>query len=254
MYFQIMNIKFDITNKKRFTSKSRRFGYMAEQWIASNMYCPICGYHKLKQLSTNTKASDFICPKCKEFYELKSDNSKKVPKSLMGGNYDVYKAKFRSAIKPNILYLQHDKSQVINLFFIHKDLITIKNIKKRKKPLKRNKDYYMCTISLLNISSNKMFSIIANSDVINKNRIINKFKKKLIIKNESKWIYCTINIINSIWRKYFHLKDFNCYIKKLQKIHPNNKHIPEKIRQTLQYIAKLGYIDSLGKGYYVKKY
>lgn len=50
----------------------------------------------------------------------------------------------------------------------------------------------------------------------------------------------------------FNLEDIYKYIPDLQKLHPDNKHITDKIRQQLQILRDIGLIKFLGNGKYQK--
>ena len=61
-----------------------------------------------------------------------------------------------------------------------------------------------------------------------------------------------LNCINKISSDYFSLADVYKYTKSLAEKHPQNNNVEAKIRQQLQILRDLGYIDFLGHGRYKK--
>lgn len=62
-------------------------------------------------------------------------------------------------------------------------------------------------------------------------------------------VWKCIQLINS---DTFTLSDLNRFENRLKIIYPENNHIPDKIRQQLQYLRNMGFIDFLGNGQYKK--
>jgi predicted RNA-binding Zn-ribbon protein involved in translation (DUF1610 family) len=61
-----------------YKSGSQRARVVTESWGEQNLYCPNCPSPKLNRLSHNTKASDFNCPDCGFWYQLKGQKSRIV--------------------------------------------------------------------------------------------------------------------------------------------------------------------------------
>jgi len=45
-------------------------------------------------------------------------------------------------------------------------------------------------------------------------------------------------------------RDIYAFAAQLQKLHPDNRHVPDKIRQQLQVLRDLGFVEFLGGGRY----
>lgn len=69
--------------------------------------------------------------------------------------------------------------------------------------------------------------------------------------NLKSWLKDIYDIIEKL-KDEFNIQDVYRFEPKLQKLHPNNKHIKDKIRQTLQYLRDRGLIKFVGKGQYKK--
>lgn len=66
----------------------------------------------------------------------------------------------------------------------------------------------------------------------------------------SGWMLDIMNCITVIDKTIFSLEELYDFEAVLKRKHPNNKHIKDKIRQQLQFLAKRGYITFLGDGEY----
>ena len=51
-------------------------------------------------------------------------------------------------------------------------------------------------------------------------------------------------------KKEFILPDVYAFAAQLQELHPDNRHVPDKIRQQLQVLKDLGLVEFLGGGRY----
>ena len=49
---------------------------VTEDWLARNMFCPHCGQLHVEHMMNNSPVRDFVCPNCKNEYELKSKQGK----------------------------------------------------------------------------------------------------------------------------------------------------------------------------------
>ena len=56
--------------------------------------------------------------------------------------------------------------------------------------------------------------------------------------------------IEKFGKQKFTLNDVYAFEDKLDKLHPENKHIKDKIRQQLQVLRDKGYVEFLGRGVY----
>lgn len=56
--------------------------------------------------------------------------------------------------------------------------------------------------------------------------------------------------IENLHKEFFTLDDMYACVDFLQKRHPNNNYIQEKIRQQLQFLRDKGFVEFVGKGRY----
>ena len=67
-----MDLKLNASLAARYKSSNQITRVLTEDWLARNMYCPICGAPVLRHFEANRPAADFYCEHCKSEYELKS--------------------------------------------------------------------------------------------------------------------------------------------------------------------------------------
>jgi hypothetical protein len=73
-----------------------------------------------------------------------------------------------------------------------------------------------------------------------------------ITKTLSGWRLDTFKVVSEIPTNIFQLEQIYAYKQRLQKLHPKNRYIEDKIRQQLQELRDLGLIEFLGGGVYRK--
>jgi type II restriction enzyme len=66
------------------------------------------------------------------------------------------------------------------------------------------------------------------------------------------WLLDVMRCIDMLWKDTFSLKDMYEFKSHLSQLHPENNHIPDKIRQQLQKLIVHWYIERLENGIYKK--
>jgi len=59
-----------------------------------------------------------------------------------------------------------------------------------------------------------------------------------------------LNVVRALRKTEFALQDIYAFAGQLQELHPDNRHVRDKIRQQLQVLRDLGFIEFLGHGRY----
>ena len=91
----------------RFKSGSQKAGNVTEAWGAENFYCPNCSSPKLDWLKPGTKASDYKCPACGFWFQLKSKQSP-IGKSIRDGAYAAMMEAIREDRAPSYFFLHYE--------------------------------------------------------------------------------------------------------------------------------------------------
>jgi len=64
------------------------------------------------------------------------------------------------------------------------------------------------------------------------------------------WTLDVLQVVQSLGKLEFSLTDVYAHADVLEKLHPKNAHIRDKIRQQLQVLRDLGLLEFLGSGTY----
>ena len=64
------------------------------------------------------------------------------------------------------------------------------------------------------------------------------------------WTLDVLQVVQSLGKMEFTLADVYGHAGSLAKLHPNNRHVRDKIRQQLQVLRDLGLLEFLGGGSY----
>lgn len=243
-----------------YTNKSQKVRIITENWVSEQIYCPNCGNLHINEYINNKPVADFYCKKCKEDFELKSKKGK-ITKIVPAGAYSKMIERINSQTKPNFFFMGYLDNLLIDNFFVIPKHFFVSEIIEKRRPLKetaRRAGWVGSNILFSKIPKAGQIFYIENGKEINKKEVLEKWKKtiflKQIKKNEAKgWILDIMNCIDILNKKEFNLKDIYAFEKELEDIHPENKHIKDKIRQQLQFLRDKNYLDFIGQGRYKLK-
>jgi len=252
-----MNLILDKKLANQYSNNSQKIRVISEIWTERNIYCPNCG-NNLKNLENNKKVSDYLCEKCLENYEQKA-SQKNFRGKVISSEYKTIITRLSSGDKPNFFFLHYliDNYSVNNFFVVPKYFFIPEIIEKRK-ALSENakrKGWVGSYILFSKIPDFGKIYYVENGKEFSKKEVLAKWRKtdflKDIKKDELKgWILDVINCIDSLNKKDFTLQDMYIFEEDLKIIHPENKHIKDKIRQQLQFLRDKNYIDFIGPGKY----
>src|SRR4029078_6624349 len=88
IYSLPMNLSMEGELAVAYKSGSQRARVITEAWGEHNLYCPNCPSPSLTRLRNNTQASDFSCPSCGLWYQLKGQKSR-IGNRVADGAYDA---------------------------------------------------------------------------------------------------------------------------------------------------------------------
>ncbi|MBO5861398.1 MAG: hypothetical protein J6Q45_07010, partial [Alistipes sp.] len=102
---------------QKYKSASQIVRILTEDWLARNMYCPVCGMWSIQRSEPNAPVKDFVCESCSSQYELKSKNilSSKYTTKVNDGEYQTMINRITSLDNPSFFFLHYDKFEVNNL-------------------------------------------------------------------------------------------------------------------------------------------
>ncbi len=252
-----METNLDFGLAERYRSGAQRARVVTESWAARNMYCVACTSPRLEATPTGSQAIDFLCPRCEEPYQLKSCNHAFGSRVVDGAHNAMVKA-IRAGSTPHLLLLQYSlvDATIPNLCFVPKFALTESCLQERP-PLRKGtcrEGWIGCNIVLSNIPSDARIAIISKRQVVPPSRTRAEYQRSLPLANiragQRGWTLDVLRMVRELDRERFSLKDVYAREDYLTALHPENHNIQPKIRQQLQVLRDLGFIEFVSAGQY----
>ncbi len=233
---------------------AQRARVVTEGWGEQNLYCPNCSAPKLTRLGNNTKASDFSCPTCGFWYQLKGQKTR-IGSSITDGAYKAMMEAIRNDETPNFYFMHYDLAtwRIRNLLLVPSFAFPESAIIKRK-PLSvtaRRAGWVGCNIALNHIPIEARISVITESRIAPASEVREKFSlvkplKEISVKKRG-WTLDVLNIVHRLGKAAFKTENVYAFASELEKLHPDNRHIRDKIRQQLQVLRDTGFLLHVGR-------
>jgi type II restriction enzyme len=253
-----MRLTFNKKLAENYKSTSQKVRILTEHWVDDSVFCPNCGYFNIDKYPNNQPVADFFCPKCTEDYELKSKQGA-VGTKILDGAYHTKIERLRSINNPNLFILNYNLASlsVVNFFVIPKHFFVPEIIEKRK-PLAdnaRRAGWIGSNILLQKIPQAGKIFLVRQGKIESKEKVLAEWKKTLFLRKEKEvsargWLLDIMRCVEKIGKNEFTLEDVYRFENELSILHPENKHIRDKIRQQLQILRDKGYLDFVSRGYY----
>jgi len=251
-----MNLTCDLSLAARYHSPSQQARVLSEDWFARNAYCLACDADELQKTPANTKATDFVCPKCSHRYELKAFKNRR-PKSLVDGAFGTMMEQVRAGKAPTLCLLERTQDwQIKGLTAIHSSFLLPEAIRARTplSEIAERSKWVGCTILLDRIDNNADVEVIENGVVQPAEDVRRSFQRFLPLAKkrvvQRGWTVLTLRTIRALKMASFVTRDLYALERVFAKAYPNNHHIEEKIRQQLQILRDLGVLAFDGRGKY----
>jgi len=221
------------------------------------MYCPACISNNLNKTRAGTETVDFFCSRCASQYQLKA-MSKPIGRKIVDAAYDAMIRAILQDRLPHFLFLSYN-----NLSLTVHDLLLIPNFClsksaiERRKPLRvtaRRAGWVGCNIVLDLVPPEARIRVIHSGDIISKSAVRESFHNVQPLKNISSrtrgWTLDVLTATRSLEKPEFTIEDSYSFERILSQKHPENLHVRAKIRQQLQILRDLGYLEFVRRGYY----
>lgn len=253
-----MNLFLNAKLADKYKSSSQKIRVLTEEWVYRSIFCPSCGHINLGKYPHNKPVGDFYCGSCYEDYELKSKKSE-FGNKIADGAYSSMIERLTSSDNPNFFLLRYNLAsyEVINFLIIPKHFFVPKMIERRK-PLAsaaRRAGWVGCNILLDSIPQTGKIFFIRNRQIEPKEKVLAGWKKTLFLRDEKEasvkgWLLDIMRCLEKLYKSEFKLDDVYAFEKELSRLHPENKHIKDKIRQQLQILRDKNYLEFFGRGIY----
>jgi type II restriction enzyme len=253
-----MQLTFDEKLIEGYKSASQKVRVLTEHWVNESVYCPNCGHLDIDQYENNRPVADFYCKNCSEDYELKS-KQKSVGTKIVDGAHRTMVERLASSSNPNLFLLNYDllNLEVTNFFVIPKHFFVPEIIEKRNPlaPTARRAGWVGCNILLNYIPQKGKIFFVRNRQIEPKEKVLDEWNKTLFLRDEKKvsakgWLLDVMRCIDKLGKLEFTISNVYAFENELSKLHPENRHIKDKIRQQLQFLRDKGYLHFVSRGCY----
>jgi len=238
-----------------YKSPTQQARVVSEAWGQDNLYCPNCQSPFLRQAPNNTKAIDFFCPNCGQPFQLKSKSSA-IGDRIVDAAYEAMMRAILEDRTPNLYALHYSKIvwQVRNLILVPHFAFSASAIEARKplSPEARRAGWIGCNIVLKNIPPDARIHLISDGVAVSPDKVREDFHRirplEEISPKERGWTLDVLRVVRSLGRLEFSNSDVYAFESQLEKLHPNNRHIRDKIRQQLQVLRDRGFLVQVQRG------
>lgn len=253
-----METDLDFTLAEKYHSAAQRARVVTESWAASNMYCVACSSRRIQATPTGSHAIDFLCPRCEEPYQLKSCNHV-FGNRIVDGAYAAMLRAINAGSTPHLLLLEYslETEKISNLCFVPRFAVT-KSCLEQRPPLRdsaRRAGWVGCNIVLRNIPPDARINIVSNGRVALPSHARAEYRRTLpladVRADQRGWTLDVLKIVRELRRERFSLADMYARENYLSALHPRNHNIQPKIRQQLQVLRDLGFIEFISPGRYL---
>jgi type II restriction enzyme len=202
-------------------------------------------------------AVDLDCPDCGAYFQLKAQ-SHPFSRRIVDAAYSAMVRAIRENRTPNLFALEYALSDwaVVNLILIPSFAFPLSAIEKRK-PLAahaRRAGWVGCNILLDAIPADARIAIVRAGSFISPNIVREQYLRVLpfekLTPEKRGWTLDVLNVLRKLGKKEFALADVYAAEHGLARLHPTNRHIRPKIRQQLQILRDLGFVQFHGGGEY----
>ncbi len=251
-----MDLICDLSLAEHYKSASQRARVLSEGWFARNAYCLACDADEVRATAANTRATDFVCPKCSHRYELKTFE-RRPRGSLVDGAFDAMMQRVLSRKAPTLCLLERTKDWEIRSFAaIHSSFLVPEVVEKRPPlgPNARRAGWVGCNIRLDRIASDGEVAVVEKGVVQPVADVRRRFQRFLpLAKKDVKqrgWTLLTLQMVRELGKATFSLGDIYALESEFAIAYPGNRHVRDKIRQQLQILLDLGVLHFSGRGHY----
>jgi type II restriction enzyme len=252
-----VDLHLPIAGLDRYKSASQRARIGTESWGAANFFCPACESPKLNVAPRNTVAVDYFCPSCESPFQLESQ-SKPLGTRIVDAAYSEMKRAIIEDRTPNLFVLHYDLDTwaVRTVLLVPHFAFALSAVERRKPlaPTARRAGWVGCNILLDKIPVHARISIVNEGTPQTSQQVRASYNRlrpleKLQVEKRG-WTLNVLQVVQSLGKLEFTLADVYAHADALAKLHPNNRHVRDKIRQQLQVLRDLGLLDFLTPGSY----
>ena len=252
-----MILNLPIEEAKGYKSASQKARVVTEAWVLGNMYCPACASNRLTDTANNTEAVDFVCRRCDSGFQLKAKTGT-IGRKVVDAGYDAMMRAIGKNRLPHFLFLGYNRNHyTVNDLVLIPDFCLGPSAIEARKPLSamaRRAGWVGCNIVLDCVPPEGRIPVISSGSIVSKETVRKKFREVKPLENLSVkmrgWTLDVLTALRTLEKREFALKEVYAFEKELSEKHPDNNYVRDKIRQQLQVLRDLGYLQFVRRGYY----
>jgi type II restriction enzyme len=252
-----MHLRMPSELARRYKSPAQQTRVVSEAWGEENFYCPNCPAERLARSEPNTEAIDFTCPECRHPFQLKSQ-SHRISNRILDAGYEPMCRAIVSDRRPNLFALHYDRGawEVLDVLLVPRFVFSLSCIEARRPlaPTAERHDWVGCNIVLAKIPLDARIPVVTNGVVVSPATVRERFARLRPLErlgHEARgWTLDVLNVVRALAREEFTLAEVYARGEELQRLHPQNRYVEAKIRQQLQRLRDLGFVEFVGRGNY----
>jgi type II restriction enzyme len=237
-------------------SPSQKVRVITEAWFAGEGYCLNCMSNRLNPTIAGTVARDYLCPVCGQPYELKS-GAGRIGTKVVDGAYGAMMGRIHEGLAPNLLLLRYTPDWLVtDLTALHAVFLTPTVVEARPPlaPSARRAGWVGCNLLLSRIPPDGRIPLVRDGIVMPKSearRLYAQSERLTELKPEQRgWTALVLTYIRKIGKAEFTLTEVYAFEEAMHAAYPENSHVRDKIRQQLQVLRDLGYLEFPERGRY----
>jgi type II restriction enzyme len=207
-------------------------------------------------LPANTKAFDFRCSNCSATYQVKSQQKLNLNR-ITDGAYSAMVSALKQNLAPNLLVLNYSAEWKVKNLVLFPSVLFTEDVLEKRNPLSqtaRRAGWIGCNIVLNRVSREARIAMVSDATIISSSTVREEFKKyralEVVPWEVRGWTLDVLNILKKINADEFDLPQVYAHESSLAHAHPFNKNVKAKIRQQLQILRDIGFLEFLGNGKY----
>jgi type II restriction enzyme len=236
--------------------RTQQVRVITECWFQGFGYCLACVSEVLEPTRANTKARDFLCPNCLAPYELKS-SAKGLGTRIVDGEFSSMMARISAAEAPTLMMLQYTSAwRIHNLLALHSVFLTPAIVEARKPlgPKARRAGWQGCNLRVDRIPIDGKIALVKDGIVSDKSAVRHLFAQSARLAElkpaQRGWTALALDAVRKIGKVEFSLQEIYAFENEMHAAYPQNSHVRDKIRQQMQVLRDLGYVEFVGRGEY----
>jgi len=240
-----------------YRSHSQKTRVVTEAWGAENFFCPNCPSNSLTPTPRGYQAIDYICPRCELPFQLKSKDGP-IGQRVLDGAFAAMMRAILEDRTPNLFLLHYNRSfwRVRNVTLIPHFAFSPSALDKRKPlaPSARRAGWTGCFINLTNIPRDARIPLVAEGCVVPRQDVRRRFDRLKSLKGiatvQRGWTLDVLRVVQSLGKPEFTNQDVYQFASELRNLHPENRHIRDKIRQQLQFLRDRRFLTQRSRGHW----